>query len=730
MVRQKEDTMGRKKCGLIALAVLMLAISACTADSASKAGGDEPPLVLTMGTNDYPGRPAAEQIEHFGERVAKLSGGSIHIEPKWEVGGRNTPDWDQVVARSVISGELDMGNIPSRAWDTEGVNSLRVLNAPFLITTDDLLDQVVTSDLADEMMSGLEEAGVVGLGLLPEGLRHPFGLAAALLGPEDYDGAVIRSPTSATVEAMFSALGASVTDDQVDPEIHAGIESGYQFDPQGSGTGNVAFFPKVNALVINAELFDRLNEEQRGVLEQAAEETRQWSIETRASDTELAAGFCESGGSVVVADQTTLTALEAAVEPVYAELESDPQTRELIAAVRQMKQNVQVAASTPAPCGETGPAGEGIDATGGGATTDISAINGIYRVEFTEEMFQAAGVPEAQYRPNLGVMTWTFDNGDLLFEEDESVASYTVDGDLLTMTYADGDVHTYRWDIDEAGDLHLAVVDVPNDWRAFDEVFTAQTWVRVGDVEANSGSSTDISAINGIYRWEFTEDGLRAAGVADHQMVGNLGVWTNTFEDGLWTDQDGFMGTYEVEGDQLTLTMKDGAVDVLSWRRLGNGDLKTDIVSVFDESWLAYMEAWTAQPWVLVGDLEPEDFPQGSFRVEHTVESLMAQGIDEVNAHNHRGLWTMTFEDGVLTATDTTAGFTCYGSYPITDGRVSIEFDGTGAEECQAMALFTATWSFDGDELRFLDLTSEAGGSDDEALLEAIYSSQPWVKVD
>ena len=37
-----------------------------------------------------------------------------------------------------------MGLIPSRAWDTEGVTSLRALNAPFLIDSDELLDEVVS----------------------------------------------------------------------------------------------------------------------------------------------------------------------------------------------------------------------------------------------------------------------------------------------------------------------------------------------------------------------------------------------------------------------------------------------------------------------------------------------------------------------------------------------------------------------------------------------------------
>jgi hypothetical protein len=62
--------------------------------------------------------------------------------------------------------------IPARAWDTEGVTSLRALHAPFLVTSDELVAEIVDGELADELLAGLEDVGVTGLALLPEGLRH------------------------------------------------------------------------------------------------------------------------------------------------------------------------------------------------------------------------------------------------------------------------------------------------------------------------------------------------------------------------------------------------------------------------------------------------------------------------------------------------------------------------------------------------------------------------------
>jgi TRAP-type C4-dicarboxylate transport system substrate-binding protein len=84
-----------------------------------------------------------------------------------------------------VEGGLDMGLIPARAWDTERMTTLRALHAPFLVTDDSLLREITRGPLADEMLAGLDEAGVVGLALIPEALRHPVGFDRPLASPAD-----------------------------------------------------------------------------------------------------------------------------------------------------------------------------------------------------------------------------------------------------------------------------------------------------------------------------------------------------------------------------------------------------------------------------------------------------------------------------------------------------------------------------------------------------------------
>src|SRR5207247_1917065 len=112
----------------------------------------------------------------------------------------------------VREGTLEAGSVATRGWDLEGITSLRALQAPFLITTDDLLNQVVTAPFAADMLSGLQRAGVTGLALLPEALRHPFGFEGPLSAPEDFVGAVIQSPLSDISYDLLRSLGASPMD--------------------------------------------------------------------------------------------------------------------------------------------------------------------------------------------------------------------------------------------------------------------------------------------------------------------------------------------------------------------------------------------------------------------------------------------------------------------------------------------------------------------------------------
>ena len=106
-----------------------------------------PSLVLRLASPDKSDDDTAAPIRQFAEEVDRRSGGTIRVDPIWDVAPTGTHDWDQVTAATVVDGTYELGLVPSRAFDVLGVDSLRALNTPFLVTSQAATRAVLASDL-------------------------------------------------------------------------------------------------------------------------------------------------------------------------------------------------------------------------------------------------------------------------------------------------------------------------------------------------------------------------------------------------------------------------------------------------------------------------------------------------------------------------------------------------------------------------------------------------------
>ena len=419
----------QKMAAIAAVAVVLTALG-CTDKAGSKAGGNSPPVTLRIGTDDEPGAPASRAIEEFARQVGTRSHGQIRVEPVWQAAGTDVPGWDQAVAHLVMKGDLDMGMIPTRAWDTENVTSLRALQAPFLVDSEGLVKQVVAADFAGEMLAGLDRAGVTGLALVPESTRQIFGYGKSLLSPADLRGVTIRVPRSNTSYALFRALGSTPTDLDRPEDRLAGAESSFELVQRDAttATGNVTPYSKINSVVINSKRFATFDQAQRGLLRDAAIATRDWGVRSMPATAEEAKRFCQNGRTVVLAAPADLAAFRREAQPVYAELEKDTQTAALIAAIRGL-----AARSEPAPpvaaCGPP--------ATTASARPAAAAFpDGTYRKEASEQAMLAGGVNGRDAKDHAGVWTMTFDKGAFTIQQrgyPVGPGVYCISGDTITV---------------------------------------------------------------------------------------------------------------------------------------------------------------------------------------------------------------------------------------------------------------------------------------------------------
>lgn len=309
-----------------------------------KAGGSSPVVTLRMGTVDPQGRPDTPTIEYFAARVKELTKGSVVVDVHWNAGVEYV-DGEQAIAKQVRTGVLQLGWVGSRAFDTLGVSSLRAVQAPFLITDNRLTRAVAQDEVAAVMLSDLSKAGLQGLGLYPDQLRHPVGFRAPFDRAEAFRGARIRTLTSNTSDAVLRALGAepvhlkgSAYGAAIDDRTLDGVDASLGLAPSLGGafvTGNVALFPRMNVLFSSEAALRRLDASQRAALNRATRDTLAHAVDAL-PDVEDPTPFCRGGGAVVTVSPDDLAAMRAAVEPVYAELESDPGTKRAIDRIREL----------------------------------------------------------------------------------------------------------------------------------------------------------------------------------------------------------------------------------------------------------------------------------------------------------------------------------------------------------------------------------------------------------
>src|SRR5207244_7095035 len=115
-----------------------------------------------------------------------------------------------------------------------------------------------------------------------------------------------------------------------------GAESQFSITPAGIATGNLTCFAKTDVLVADADLPQRLRQDQWDVLSDAATATRSWMLAQQPSDFEAAATFCSHGGRIVAASAEQLAGLETVGQRVVDRMRQDAATRKMIDRLRSL----------------------------------------------------------------------------------------------------------------------------------------------------------------------------------------------------------------------------------------------------------------------------------------------------------------------------------------------------------------------------------------------------------
>jgi TRAP-type C4-dicarboxylate transport system substrate-binding protein len=262
-----------------------------------------------------------------------------------------------------------MGQIPTRAWDTQGLATFTALQAPFLITDYALLKKVLAGPVGGGMLAGTRAFGVRTLGLAARDLRVPLGARRPFVAPADFRGATLRVPSASRVStAVLEALGARAASIASGLELWTALRDGGVDGAESSlyyilGNGyyqvakyvttNLVFFPSVESFAINERVFRALTPQQRSILTRAGKATTASSFRgIQARDREQLHLLCTAGLKVAASTPSQLAALRKSEQPVYKLLERDRVTARRIAQIHALKKRTKPmpAVRTPAGC--------------------------------------------------------------------------------------------------------------------------------------------------------------------------------------------------------------------------------------------------------------------------------------------------------------------------------------------------------------------------------------------
>ena len=443
----------------IATGIAAMAIATgCGTAAVDKAGGPtQPPAPIRLSAANVFGLGS---VQNFVQEVDAASKGTIEIDATSSVGA-HTPDSEATAIDQVRSGKADIGMVGSRAWPSSGVTSYDALHAPFLIDSYALEQQVLESPLVADMETGLEPLGLVGIGVLPGDLRVVLSRTRAFERPADFVGASVAISRSVVGEMTYRALGATSTPialgDPIDRfdavEVPVTAISGNGYDSIDKiVAANVRMWPRPIVIFMSTVSFERLSPDQQSMLRDASLAAIPKTLaDLTGGETEFAATSCRRGVQFVAASGQDLAALRAAVQPVYDQLDTDPLTRRLIAAITGLKASV----THPNPaiaCGsDSSPTSAPSGAPSSSSAGQVSPIEGSWEACPTAAEIVAAGGEPAEAQANAGCVTLTF-NGGTVSEVGASASTntpgtYVVDGNRVTIYRSNAEVFHYEWNV-------------------------------------------------------------------------------------------------------------------------------------------------------------------------------------------------------------------------------------------------------------------------------------------
>lgn len=421
------------RTGLLAVAFLAVLVVAGCAGPPSRVGATPDRVVLRTFTVGAPGSPA----DLVRELVLATAAAPVSVRGNVAAGA--SADDDAVVLKALRDGVVDVAVVRADALVAAGAHSLSPLQLP-LVHSRQAAEGVARSPVAGALMADLTQAGLVGMALAPNGLRHPVGFGSGpLLAPSDYVGLTVNTRPGPGVEAIVQALGARSDHsfgEERSRQVWGGALRAIDVSSQLVGaldgpaviTSNVTLYVRFDVVVLRRAAYAALTAAQRGFLTAAVQSAVARTGSVAESEEQVLRRWCDGGRPVWQASPQQVAAFQKALEPLVQRAEADPSLRPLVESVAAID-----ARSAPEPgltCRpEVGPRGFAPQG-------DQRVLDGVWRLELRAQALLDARLPIDQ---NVGVWTFTIRRGLATVKQPsgpDCLSQFTFDGDRVALDWS------------------------------------------------------------------------------------------------------------------------------------------------------------------------------------------------------------------------------------------------------------------------------------------------------
>lgn len=302
---------------------------------------------LSLADAQPDGCAANVSLKAMVEEINGKSGESIHVTyyPNSQLGN------ERDLAEGVMAGTVDMAYV-SMAVMQNFEESFALFSLPYIFKDYDHVHTFADSELSGEIFGRLENSSKVKvLGLFDQGFRWIWSTNKEIKSLEDLSGLKIRTPESDVYTQTFSLLGTNPTPmafGDLFTALQTGVVDGYEVNPESTWSNGTYEAIKCGSksnhifagsvVFISQAAYDRLSEEQKQILQEAADNAVLLNNElVQNSEADYETKLVEAGLVITDLNEGEHEKFAEAVQPLYEQYYDKVGGKEYVDKVRNLE---------------------------------------------------------------------------------------------------------------------------------------------------------------------------------------------------------------------------------------------------------------------------------------------------------------------------------------------------------------------------------------------------------